>query len=154
MDYRGRFVIVVGQDKRVGDWVCKRTGGSGFVEGVAIGYERHGELVAGVIVDHYNKASACLHVAGTGKYWLTREFLRFVFGYVFEQLRLNVILGFVPSWNTQALRFDQHLGFIEQCRIPAAVPHGDLVILAMRREQCRYLGSFAHGRKILATSSP
>lgn len=140
-------MIVVGQDQRVGDWVSRRTGGSGFVEGAAIGYERDGELVAGVIVDHFNGASACLHVAGTGKYWLTREYLRFVFGYVFEQLRLNVVIGLVPSWNTQALRFDLHLGFVEKCRIPGAVPRGDLVVLTMTREQCRWLRGSAYGQQ-------
>jgi len=132
-------LIVVGQDKRVGDWVSARTGGSGFVEGSAIGYERNGALVAGVIVDHFNGASACLHVAGDGKNWLTREFLYCVFDYAFRQLNLNVVMGLVPSWNTQALRFDKHLGFVEQCRIPGAVPNGDLVILTMTREQCRWI---------------
>lgn len=146
-------MIVVGQDKRVGDWVCARTGGSGFVEGVAIGWERDGQLIAGVLVDHYNGASACLHVAGDGKKWLTREFLHFVFGYVFEQLKLHVVIGLVPSWNTQALRFDLHLGFVEQCRIPAATPGGDLVILTMAREQCRWLRSVPNGWKKQSAAS-
>lgn len=145
-------MIVVGQDRRVGDWVCARTGGSGYVEGVAIGWERNGQLTAGVLVDHYNGASACLHVAGDGKKWLTREFLYFVFGYVFEQLKLNVVIGLVPSWNTQALRFDLHLGFVEKCRIPGAVPDGDLVILTMTRGQCRWSRSFQNGWKKQSTS--
>lgn len=146
-------MIVVGQDRRVGDWVCARTGGSGYVEGVAIGWERNGQLTAGVLVDHYNGASACLHVAGDGKKWLTREFLYFVFGYVFEQLKLNVVIGLVPSWNTQALRFDLHLGFVEMCRIPGAVPDGDLVILTMTRGQCRWSRSVRNGKSVLESAS-
>lgn len=131
--------VVIGHDQLVGDWVCARTGGSGFVEGRAIGYERRGELVAGVVIDHFNGASACMHVAASGKYWLTREFIHVVFDYVFRQLGLNVVIGLVPSWNTQALRFDLNLGFVEKCRIPGAVPQGDLVVLTMSREQCRWL---------------
>ena len=141
-----RSQIIIGQDSRVGPWICERTGGTWFGEGVTVGIERNGELVGGAIIDGFNGASACLHVAGVGKYWLTHEFLRVVFGYVFEQCKLNVAIGLVPSWNTQALRFDQHLGFIEKCRIPDAAPGGDLVVLTMRREQCRWIEGFHDGK--------
>lgn len=130
--------IITNDDRRVGEWVCERTGGS-YTEGVAIGLENNGELVAGVIVDDYNGASARMHVAGEGQ-WLTREFLFVCFDYVFRQLNLNVVIGVVSSANAQALRFDKHLGFNELARIPKGHPAGDLVILTMTKEDCRYAG--------------
>lgn len=138
-------MIVTRQDKRVGNWVCARTGGC-YTEGATIGLERDGELIAGVIVDNWNGASAQMHVAGEGN-WLNREFLFVCFDYVFRQLSLNVVIGVVPSVNAKALRFDKHLGFREVLRIPNGHPAGDLVILTMRKEDCRYLG-VEHGKQI------
>lgn len=130
--------IVTGEDERVGTWVCAKTGGC-YTEGATIGLEQDGELVAGVIVDNWNGASAQMHVAGEGN-WLNREFLLFCFDYVFRQLNLNVVIGVVSSDNAKALRFDRHLGFKEIAKIPKGHPAGDLVILTMTKEDCRYAG--------------
>ena len=131
--------IITGQDQRVGPWVSKRIGGTYNGEGRTIGLEEDGELIAGVMVDAWNGASACMHVAGDGN-WLNREFLFACFDYVFNQLGLNVVIGVVPGDNDKALRFDKHLGFREVARIPEGHPRGDLVILTMRKEECRFLG--------------
>lgn len=103
-----------------------------------MGLEEDGEIVAGVIVDDWNGASARMHVAGEGN-WLNREFLFFCFDYVFRQLKLNVVIGVVAGDNAKALRFDEHLGFKELTRIPKGHPAGDLVILTMTKEDCRYV---------------
>jgi RimJ/RimL family protein N-acetyltransferase len=132
-------VIIIGQDQRVGDFVVKRTGGERYHEGVAFGVERDGELVGGILVDSFNGASACLHIAGSGKYWMPRDFLPCVFTYCFVQCGLNVVIGIMSSWNTQAIRFARNVGFVEKYRIPDAVPNGDMVILTMTREQCRWI---------------
>lgn len=130
--------IVTGEDRRVGEWVCARTNGS-YTEGVAIGLERDGVLIAGVLYDHYNGASIAMHVAAEGKQWLNRDYLWFCFWYPFEQLKVNKVIGPVPSTNEAALRFDKHLGFIEEARIKDGAPGGDLILLTMTRQQCRYL---------------
>ena len=108
--------IVTNEDVRVGTWVCERTHGT-YVEGTAIGLERDGELIAGVLYDHYNGASMAMHVAAEGKQWLNREYLWFCFYYPFEQVKVKKVIGIVPSTNAQALRFDKHLGFREEARI-------------------------------------
>jgi len=106
-------------------------------EGATFGMESDGTLIAGVILDHYNGASACLHVAGEGN-WLTREYMRVVFDYCFGQLKLAVILGLVSSANREARRFDEHLGFRVSTVIANACPDGDLMIYTLRPEDCRY----------------
>ena len=121
----------------VGEWVSARVGAKWYGQGTAIGRVRNGQIICGVIVECHNGASAGMHVAGVGN-WLNREFLRFVFDYVFRQLNLAVVYGTVPSENAQARRFDEHLGFKEAARIKDATPGGDMIIYTMRREDCRY----------------
>lgn len=81
-----------------------------------------------------------MHVASDGsKNWMTKSYLQICFDYPFNQLKLNKIIGVVDSMNTQALKFDKHLGFVEEAVIKDAGPKGDLHILTMTRQQCRFL---------------
>lgn len=138
-------MIVTGQDRRVAEWMAARMEHRHIpADVVCIGWEKDGELVAGVGFDRYNGASICMHVAAEGRHWLTREYLWFCFWYPFEQLKVRKVLGLVPSTNAQAQRFDKHLGFAEECRITDAVPGGDLIVYSMTREQCRYLERSNH----------
>ncbi|MBI3715660.1 MAG: GNAT family N-acetyltransferase [Betaproteobacteria bacterium] len=129
---------IVVDAERVGRWVCERTGGS-YSEGTAIGLEEDGELIAGVLYDHYNGQSIAMHVAAAGKRWMTREYLRACFAYPFLQLRVKKILGFVDSANQEARRFDEHLGFAREATIADAGKEGDLIIYSMTPEQCRFI---------------
>lgn len=129
---------------RVGEWVCQRTGGS-YAEGTAIGLEENGELIAGVLYDHYNGKSIAMHVAAEGKRWMTREYLWTCFHYPFVQLGVKKILGFVDTTNLQAQRFDEHLGFTKECVIKDASQYGDLIIYSMTPEQCRFIKDY-HGK--------
>lgn len=121
----------------VGEWVSARVGSKWYGQGQALGRVKDGNIICGVIVENYNGISAAMHVAGVGN-WLNREFLRTVFRYVFGQLGLQVVYGAVDESNEDARRFDEHLGFREVGRIPGASPGGDMVIYAMRRDECRY----------------
>ena len=131
---------IVFDTPRIGQWVCERTGGAFNGEGAAIGLEQGGELIAGVLYDQYNGRSACMHVAAAkGASWMTRPYLRICFDYPFNQLKLNTLIGLVDSTNEDALRFDKHLGFRLATVIPGAGQKGDLCILTMARNQCRFL---------------
>jgi RimJ/RimL family protein N-acetyltransferase len=140
--------IVYGDAGRIGPWVCERTGGK-FAGPLAqaIGLEKDGRLVAGILYDHYNGRSIAMHVAGDGGHWITRDLLRAAFAYPFVQLRVRKVLGFVDSANVSAHRLDEHLGFVLEARISDAGPQGDLLLYSMTAEQCRYLES-PDGRKL------
>lgn len=123
----------------VGQWVCERTGGTWSpVDAFALGWMRDGKLVAGVIFDHYNRASLAMHVAGEG-HWFSREFARRCFEHAFEGLKVKKVLGFVPEGNLKARKFDEHLGFKEETRIKDATRDGDLIIYSMTKDECRWL---------------
>jgi RimJ/RimL family protein N-acetyltransferase len=62
------------------------------------------------------------------------------FSYPFEQLRVSKLIAQVPSRNRKALDFDLKLGFKQEAIVADIYPDGeDLLILSMRREDCRWL---------------
>ena len=133
-------MIVIGE--HVARWVAERTGGQYFDgSGQGIGWVSDGELAAGVLFDNFTGRSVQMHVAAARKNWLSREFLRFCFWYPFEQLKVNKVVGLVDSSNGAALRFDLHLGFQQEAVIKDAGRTGDIIVLTMTRDQCRFIGT-------------
>lgn len=133
--------IVTGEDSRVGPWVCERAGGTWIPgRGTTIGLECDGELVAGVLYEDFNGVNLLMHVAATpDRRWLVRDYLWFCFYYPFVQLGCKRVTGIVPSCNLDARRFDEHLGFVLEATLKDAHPDGDLLVYAMRKEDCRWL---------------
>ncbi len=105
-----------------------------------LGLERDGELIAGVIYEGYTGHNVWMHVATTpGKKW-TLEFLRYCFYYPFVELGCRRVSGSVEASNTEARRFDEHLGFKQEAVLKqAARDGGDVILYAMFREDCRYV---------------
>lgn len=132
---------IVTDKRRIGQWVCGHTGATFTDSMQAIGNERDGVIIGGVLYDDYRVSSISMHCAGVGR-WLTREFLRAVFDYPFNYLKVKKVIGLVDSMNDKAMRLDKHLGFVQEGLIKEASRFGDLVILTMTREQCRFLGDW------------
>ena len=132
--------LVIGENARVGEWVADRVQQwASWGDFSAIGLEKDGEIVAGVVMNDFNGANASVHVAGTGKHWLNRDFLFACFDWWFNQLKLKRITGYVSSDNEAALQFDKALGFKEEFVMKDAHPDGDIIVMVMRREDCRWL---------------
>ena len=106
-----------------------------------LGLERDGELVAGVLYEGFNGRNVWMHVAADpSKKWMTREFLRYCFEYPFDELQVDRVSGYVAASNAQARQFDEHLGFKHEATLQgAAADGGDVLIYAMRRDDCRFL---------------
>lgn len=102
--------------------------------------DSEGKIDAVVAFNGFTYRICSMHVCGDGGKWIDRQLLRTVFDYVFDRCQCVAVYGHVASNNIEALRLDTHLGFKEVHRIKDAVDDGvDLVILEMRREQCRWL---------------
>lgn len=144
--------ILVGHDDLVGPWVSYRYGGKWHSgQGATIGLEdaRFG-LIAGVVYTDFNGANVNMHLAAHGSSWLTREFLWICFDYPFNQLGCRRVTGIVPASNERAMKFDKHLGFELEATLKDAAPDGDVHLLCMRRDQCRWLSlrSRVHGKTL------
>ena len=133
--------IIHDNKQRVGHWVAQAVGrDSDWGSFESIGLEEDGILIAGMVVESYVKnARCCVHLAGTGKRWLNREYLKFCCKYMFDQLNCKVVVGLVDADNEAALSFDKHFGFKELTRIPDGAGDCDLVVLTLTREDCRWL---------------
>lgn len=135
-------MLVLGEKERCGQWALARIPGvhswGEWYE--TIGWEKSGELQAVAVFNNYCGPDVCLHVAAIpGKRWLTREVLRAVFRYAFNQLGVRRITSHIPSQNRDSVRFNLHLGF----HLEGVKRNGwwddDMLITGMLKSECRYL---------------
>ena len=111
-----------------------------FYDFEALGLERDGELIAGVVYNEFTGPDVQMHVAAIpGRRWLTKEFLWFAFAYPFVQLGCVRVSGRVGSKNKDALRLNYHLGFEYEATLKHAILDEDLILLVMWQEKCRFL---------------
>lgn len=83
-----------------------------------------------------------------------RTFLHEVFHYVFETAKCDMVLGIVNSKNEKAMRMDLHLGYHEIFRLPGMHEDGgDLIVLAMKKTECRYLDAQPESVAVAETGS-
>jgi RimJ/RimL family protein N-acetyltransferase len=100
---------------------------------------RGGELLGGVIFTDYTRASITVHMAGFMKNWANRDLIWCVFHYAFNQLGVGKVFGQVPASNEESMRNTLKLGFSVETRVKDVFVDGDLVVVSMYRDQCRWL---------------
>ena len=112
-----------------------------------IGRVENDILLGGVLYQNYTGTSIGIHVAGFSDNWVNRDMLWVCFHDPFVQLGCKKMFGQVPATNSKALEFDLNLGFKEVARIEDVFPDGDLIVLAMNRDDCRWLRLKPRGLK-------
>jgi RimJ/RimL family protein N-acetyltransferase len=133
-----RKVVTDNQDYLRG-WITGVLGMQFSPYATFIGQEIDGEVKAVVAFDNILDKSCEMHTAAIVPNWISKNLLWACFDYPFNILKVKVILATVAATNTEALKLDRHLGFVDKAYIEDAHIDGDLVILAMRRENCRWL---------------
>jgi L-amino acid N-acyltransferase YncA len=133
-----RKVVTDNQDHLRG-WISGVLGMQFSPFATFIGQEIDGEVKAVVAFDNVLDKSCMMHTAAIVPNWISKDLLWACFDYPFNILKVKVILASVASTNEEALKLDRHLGFKDKAYIEDAHIDGDLVILAMRREDCRWL---------------
>jgi len=133
------YKIICDDEKRVGNFVSKLTNTDEWAPFRAIGLERKGKLVAGVVYDNYNGTNIFAHIAAKGKYWLNKDFLWYMCYYPFIVADVDRVTGMIPSNNKQAIKFVEHLGGEYETTLEKAHPEGDLLIYRMFKKDCKYL---------------
>ena len=134
--------IILDQKDRVNKWIWKRVGReTPFEQFYAIGVERKGRLIAGVVFDSFASKTRCsMHCAGVEPNWCTRELLYHSFNYAFNVAECKVIINTVSSSNQSSIKFTKHIGFKQVGKpIKNGATDGDLVILAMHKKDCKWL---------------
>ena len=106
----------------------------------AIGLERDGELIAGVLYEGFNAHNAWMHIASVPTARCTREYLMACMAYPFVQCGVKRVRGYVNASKLPARRFIGHLGFEPEAVLQGAADDGgDVIIYVMPRENCRYV---------------
>jgi|SRR5215471_10361034 len=95
-------------------------------------------LLGGVVYTNYTGRSVQMHMAGNPG-WVTTKVIWIAFDYPFNQLCVEKVIGLVAAADELILDYDKRLGFREIARVPDVVPTGDLVVLSMMREECKWL---------------
>ena len=124
---------------QVGRWVAEQTGGAWHGQGAGLGVVRGDRVLSGVLVESYNGASCLAHIACSVAHREFVDLIRVAFRYMFDQLKVNVIIGRVAETNVKCRALVARLGFVEACRIEGGCVDGALVIYTVKRDECRYL---------------
>lgn len=117
-------------------------------EATFIGQMKDDRIVAVVAYCNFVQNACAMHIGSVGDNWMTRDLLWAAFDYPFNKLEKKVILATLAADNYEAVRLNRHLGFQEKCVIEDAHEDGDLMIMSMKREDCKWLNLNAPLRKL------
>ena len=104
-----------------------------------IGQEKDGKLIAVVGYNSFLPNSCQMHIASTDVLWPTKDFLFAVFDYPFNKLKVKVIIAPICKGNVKPFNMCRKLGFEQVADIPYGHPDGDLIVVTMKRNQCKWL---------------
>lgn len=121
-----------------GTWVAAQINGS-YIPGAsqAIGLERDGSMVAGVLYEHWNGRSIVAHIAVSGR--MNPAFLAAIFDYPFNVCGVQKVICPIPSDNARSIKLASNMGFREEARISDAAPTGDIILYTITKADCRFL---------------
>jgi len=111
--------LVYGIDEFVGEWVVRRLSVPGLESSNglrpfrAIGVERDGCLVAGVVYHQFNPMRETMEVtiASDTPRWATKGVISRLLSYPFDDCGVYTLCGYVQHNNERALKFDVGIGF-------------------------------------------
>lgn len=126
-----------------GEQIMKSAGGGSFAKAnmEVISRSKDGILLGGVIYENYTGkgGSILAHVAGFHPRWINRDMLFIIFDYPFRQLDCKQAFGQVAAKNEEARLFNKSLGFEELLTLEGVFPDDDMILLRLKREDCRFL---------------
>lgn len=123
-------------------WLAERTGAALSAGARAIeALDRAGRIRGMVAYDRWTDASVEAHMA-TEAPIVWRSLAAPAFRYPLEEAGREQILGLIRSDNLPSLRMALALGFTVEHRLRGAAASGvDLVLVRMRKQDCRWLSS-------------
>lgn len=100
-----------------------------------------GKLLGGMLFTSYSGAggSICIHMAGWTKQWANRDLIWACFHYAFEPLQCAKVFGQVMEHNLAALEINRRLGFVVEHKVEGVYPQGAMIVLGMKKADCRWL---------------
>jgi len=135
-------MLVYGRDDEVAEWVGNQLmrDAEAFKPCKAIGIEKDGKLIAGVVYNNYVGHLIEMTIASVDKSFATRHNLKALFAYPFTQINLGRVQALCSANNEGVQMFLKRLGFIHEGTHPAAYHDGGTAMsFGMLKHQCRWL---------------
>ena len=135
--------LVFDDKSRVGQWVADQVEQTAaWGDFYAMGVERDGDLVAGIVFNSFNGHNATAHIAVTRPSRALLTLLHHAADYAFRQCGLKRLTGLVDVSNTKAARLDEHIGWEKEFVMRSAgADGGDLQVYVLWPDKCRWLRS-------------
>lgn len=132
--------LILGKDIDVARWVADHIPHvDEFKDLAAIGVERDGKLIGGVVFHEYRGNDIQMSCAATSKRWLTEGTLRAMFAYPFITLNCERVSAFTPKRNSHTRRFLERLGFVEEGNMRRGFGSDDCIIYGMLKDECKWI---------------
>src|SRR5712672_1824069 len=100
---------IVVNTSEVSEFVCRSVGSTDTQCYGNMGLEVAGKIVAGALWDNYSGANCFIHFSTTLNI-IPRDFLRWIFGYLFDGVKVTRVTAAFSSRNTKVLRLAKLIG--------------------------------------------
>lgn len=137
-----RNKLIFDQPGTVAQWVFEQLPHvkNGFGSYSAIGIERAGRLIAGIVYHGFTVDDVQISMASTSPRWAERGVIVACLGaYPFQQLNVRRVTCVVPASLKRVHKFLLHLGFVEEGRHRYGFDLQTAVTFGLVREECRWL---------------
>lgn len=118
----------------------------------AIGLEKDGDIVCGVVYTDYSESDGDLqlHIAATTPKWCTKNNMRMFLDYPFNQLNCRRVTTKAAGDNPRILKFMDGTGFTREGVLRQAFGRKvDAILYGMLKEECYWLNKdFTNGKKL------
>ena len=138
--------FLYGNDIYVSKWVAEKIGNPSFGVCSTIGILKGPLLIAGIVYSNYIVSPAGMPImcevscAAIDKTWANRYTLNALFSYPFTELAVGRLQVTIPTESKKVIKFNEKLGFQhEGIARKAHFLGGDVVIMSMLRDECRWL---------------
>lgn len=124
-------------DKEIAKWVMEPIGS--YSESMtAIGDFKDGVLIAGFCFENWNVNNLWGHSridkSPSKRFWITAA------DYIFNQCGCKRFSATVEASNKEAINLNLHIGFEIEAKLKDAGKTGDLLVMVLWRDKCKFLG--------------
>lgn len=135
--------LVYGRDEEVAEWVGKQLmkDAEAFKPCVAVGIERDGQLIAGVVYNNYQPNLLIeMSIFSVDSKWASRHNLKALFHVPFTQYNLRRIQALCSAKDEGVQMFLKRLGFTHEGTHPCAYHDGGTALsFGMLKQHCKWL---------------
>lgn len=104
-----------------------------------IGIVKDNYLIGSVVYHRFRWPDVEMGIFTTDQSWCTRRVLRDIFSFAFKTMNCRRVTATADPANKAVLDFIERLGFAREGCLKNALPTGDMLILGMQKDECRWI---------------